>query len=84
MIWLKKASLPAYRVGRQMRVDEEDLKQYKTNMRMSQPIAATEAPKQVQEAEPDGRRNVMISGQDISMDLLSKHLENAIQETAAP
>ncbi|AKD36533.1 molybdate binding regulator [Bacillus subtilis HJ5] len=78
---IKKGVLPAYRVGRQMRVDEEDLKQYKTNMRMSQPIAATEAPKQVQEAEPDGRPNVMISGQDISMDLLSKHLESAIQET---
>ncbi|TXF95963.1 helix-turn-helix domain-containing protein, partial [Lactobacillus delbrueckii subsp. bulgaricus] len=51
---IKKGVLPAYRVGRQMRVDEEDLKQYKTNMRMSQPIAAKEAPKQVQEAEPDG------------------------------
>ncbi len=40
---IKKGVLPAYRVGRQMRVDEEDLKQYKTNMRMPQPIAATEA-----------------------------------------
>ncbi|PJY99439.1 MULTISPECIES: substrate-binding domain-containing protein [Bacillus] len=78
---IKKGVLPAYRVGRQMRVDEEDLKQYKTNMRMSQPIAVAEEPKQMQEAEPDGRKNVMISGQDISMDLLSKHLENVIQET---
>ncbi|MCO4849330.1 substrate-binding domain-containing protein [Bacillus vallismortis] len=78
---IKKGVLPAYRVGRQMRVDEEDLKQYKTNMRMSQPIAAAEEPKQMQESEQDGRKSVMISGQDISMDLLSKHLENAIQVT---
>ncbi|AKF75350.1 hypothetical protein AAV30_03765 [Bacillus velezensis] len=32
---IKKGLIPAYRVGRQMRVDEEDLKQYKANMRMS-------------------------------------------------
>lgn len=78
---IKKGMISAYRVGRQMRVDEEDLKRYKSNMRMSQPIAAAEVPKQMQEGEPDGSPNVMISGQDISMDLLSKHLENAILET---
>ncbi|MFP7232547.1 substrate-binding domain-containing protein [Bacillus subtilis] len=78
---IKKGMIPAYRVGRQMRVDEADLKQYKMNMRMAQPIAVAEEPKMMQEAEPDGRPNVMISGQDISMDLLSKHLEKVIQET---
>ncbi|MCY7784268.1 MULTISPECIES: substrate-binding domain-containing protein [unclassified Bacillus (in: firmicutes)] len=78
---IKKGMIPAYRVGRQMRVDEADLKQYKMNMRMAQPIAVAEEPKMMQEAEPDGRPNVMISGQDISMDLISKHLEKVIQET---
>ncbi|KAF1678381.1 substrate-binding domain-containing protein [Bacillus mexicanus] len=78
---IKKGMISAYRVGRQMRVDEEDLKQYKSNMRMSQPLAAVEEPKKMHETEVEGRSNVMISGQDISMDLLSKQLENAIQET---
>ncbi|MGV6972974.1 substrate-binding domain-containing protein [Bacillus halotolerans] len=78
---IKKGMIPAYRVGRQMRVDEADLKQYKANMRMSQPVSSPEEPRKAQEPMPEGRRNVVISGQDISMDLLSKHLENAIQET---
>lgn len=41
---IKKGLIPAYRVGRQMRVDEEDLKQYKANMRMSKKPSAAEAP----------------------------------------
>lgn len=39
---IKKGLIPAYRVGRQMRVDEEDLKQYKANMRMSKKPSAKE------------------------------------------
>ena len=64
-----------------MRVDEEDLKQYKTNMRMSK-----SHPYQKLLTRPAGgagkRQSVIISGQDVSMDLLSKQLEQTIQAYA--
>ncbi|ABS75380.1 helix-turn-helix domain-containing protein [Bacillus velezensis] len=79
---IKKGLIPAYRVGRQMRVDEEDLKQYKANMRMSKKPSVSEAPDPSRGREPEKRQSVIISGQDVSMDLLSKQLEQTIQ--AAP
>lgn len=79
---IKKGLIPAYRVGRQMRVDEEDLKQYKANMRMSKKPSAAKAPDPSRGREPEKRQSVIISGQDVSMDLLSKQLEQTIQ--AAP
>lgn len=50
---IKKGLIPAYRVGRQMRVDEEDLKQYKANMRMSKKPSAREAPDLSRGREPE-------------------------------
>nr|MDH3091425.1 excisionase family DNA-binding protein [Bacillus velezensis]WGD99966.1 excisionase family DNA-binding protein [Bacillus velezensis] len=79
---IKKGLIPAYRVGRQMRVDEEDLKQYKTNMRMSKKPSVSEVADPSRGREPEKRQSVIISGQDVSMDLLSKQLEQTIQ--AAP
>lgn len=79
---IKKGLIPAYKVGRQMRVDEEDLKQYKANMRMSKKPSAADAADSPRRREPEKRESVIISGQDVSMDLLSKQLERTIQ--AAP
>ncbi|MBT2572672.1 excisionase family DNA-binding protein [Bacillus sp. ISL-51] len=79
---IKKGLIPAYRVGRQMRVDEEDLKQYKTNMRTTAKTPVKEASDMSGRPEPEERQSVIISGQDVSMDLLSKRLEQKIQ--AAP
>ncbi|MEW4059469.1 substrate-binding domain-containing protein [Bacillus siamensis] len=76
---IKKGLISAYRVGRQMRVDEEDLKQYKANMRMSKEPSAVKEADPPRRPEPEKRRSVIISGQDVSMDLLSKQLEQKIQ-----
>ncbi|OAZ60563.1 uncharacterized protein SRCM100169_02498 [Bacillus siamensis] len=76
---IKKGLISAYRVGRQMRVDEEDLKQYKANMRMSKETSAAKEADPPRRPEPDKSQSVIISGQDVSMDLLSKQLEQKIQ-----
>ncbi|MCY8814299.1 substrate-binding domain-containing protein, partial [Bacillus atrophaeus] len=78
---IKKGMIPAYRVGRQMRVDEEDLKLYKSKMRMPQQAPRREEPKTSDTLQSGEKETVIISGQDVSMDLLSKHLEKAIKET---
>ncbi|MCY8515386.1 substrate-binding domain-containing protein [Bacillus atrophaeus] len=78
---IKKGMIPAYRVGRQMRVDEEDLKLYKAKMRMPQQAPRHEEPKTSDTLQSGEKETVIISGQDVSMDLLSKHLEKAIKET---
>lgn len=90
---IKKGELPAYRVGKQMRVDADDLENYKQqaksgaarNAKPSNAGLSAENPVQL-----DGRRNesgssaparlpenLVITGQDLSLDLLSKHLERA-------
>ncbi|KYD06220.1 substrate-binding domain-containing protein [Bacillus atrophaeus] len=78
---IKKGMISAYRVGRQMRVDEEDLKLYKAKMRMPQQAPRHEEPKTSDTLQSGEKETVIISGQDVSMDLLSKHLEKAIKET---
>lgn len=80
---IKKGELPSYRVGKQMRVDASDLEAYK--QRMKNPARAAEQPPAVAPPEPaahsavpHGLRPVVITGQDISLDLLAKHMEKQI------
>lgn len=80
---IKKGELPAYRVGRQMRVDKSDLEAYKARAKGGyRPAqAAYSAPLQgqaqqtIEQAQSTGTRHVIISGQDVSLDLLASHLE---------
>ncbi|WP_168119431.1 helix-turn-helix transcriptional regulator [Paenibacillus sp. HB172176] len=62
---IKKGELASYRVGKQMRVDEADLEAYKQRSK-----GATKSVK----------RPVVITGQDISLDLLAKHMEEAVPD----
>ncbi|OXS61115.1 hypothetical protein B1A99_06205 [Cohnella sp. CIP 111063] len=78
---IKKGKLPSYRVGKQMRVDAADLEAYK---RQAKGIAQSPSPAASEEppsARPEPRqasgiRPLVITGQDMSLDILSKHLEN--------
>lgn len=86
---IKKGELPSYRVGKQMRVDAADLEAYKHRMRSPasqeqyphRPIAAGSAEAGTRGAAParqsvaSATRPLVITGQDISLDLLAKHLE---------
>ncbi|GAB7388353.1 hypothetical protein BSNK01_21900 [Bacillaceae bacterium] len=58
---IKKGNLPAYRVGKQMRIDAVDLEAYKWQAKQNF-VAA-------------GAKSIVITGQDPSLDLLAKHIE---------
>ncbi|WP_042161651.1 helix-turn-helix transcriptional regulator [Paenibacillus gorillae] len=76
---IKKGELPSYRVGKQMRVDADDLEAYK--LRSKGGIAASAEP--AGRSEPassshsfvNGPRTIVVTGQDVSLDILAKHLE---------
>ncbi|KEQ24103.1 helix-turn-helix transcriptional regulator [Paenibacillus tyrfis] len=76
---IKKGELPAYRVGKQMRIDAVDLDAYKARAREGRmPPAAAPAPSGASRPEAGwapGSRPLVITGQDISLDMLAKHLE---------
>ncbi|MCM3469839.1 helix-turn-helix transcriptional regulator [Brevibacillus borstelensis] len=82
---IKKGELPAYRVGRQMRVDASDLEAYKQQAKgeyrsvhpyphqsASTPAGTTS---HVPTQHGQATRSVIISGQDVSLDMLANHLE---------
>lgn len=78
---IKKEKLIAYRVGRQMRVDESDLNAYKAGAKIS---SQNKSKHQFDEATTPtmndaltgAPRTIVVSGQDVSLDILSKHMEN--------
>lgn len=84
---IKKGELPSYRVGKQMRVDASDLEAYKQRMKSASkssdsPAAVVAAhdpsPAAAASAARSGQRSVVITGQDLSLDLLAKHMEKSV------
>lgn len=77
---IKKGELPAYRVGRQMRVDASDLEAYKARSKgeYRQPPADVPMPPGQHQpplaARTAATRDIIISGQDVSLDMLASHL----------
>ncbi|WNC17092.1 helix-turn-helix transcriptional regulator [Brevibacillus brevis] len=78
---IKKGELPAYRVGRQMRVDASDLEAYKARAKSGyKPFSAagSQAQPSISQMPPFGQakatRDIIISGQDVSLDMLASHL----------
>lgn len=66
---IKKGELVAFRVGRQMRVDQQELEKYKFKNRTGD----IDEPKADQETS--NHHQVVISGQDVVLDMLSKYIE---------
>ncbi|GAB6991932.1 helix-turn-helix transcriptional regulator [Paenibacillus pini] len=83
---IKKGELPAYRVGKQMRVDSIDLEAYKARTKGSMAYVNLNANKvdvvgtsvQQQSMGAPATRNLVITGQDVSLDILSKHIEKNV------
>lgn len=70
---IKKEELVAYRVGRQMRVEQLELERYKQRNRT---VHVQEEPKSIKQAiESKNHQQVVISGQDLVLDMLSKQIE---------
>jgi putative molybdopterin biosynthesis protein len=83
---IKKGDLPSYRVGKQMRVDADDLDAYKKREKgVSFNLQAeySDRPSDRSQSYPaaaaaNGMRTIVITGQDISVDILARHIEKNI------
>ncbi|WP_435172105.1 substrate-binding domain-containing protein [Paenibacillus glycanilyticus] len=84
---IKKGELPSYRVGKQMRVDASDLEAYKLKTKNAGKGTEYAAPahpaahpttQSVPSFPVGGSRPIVITGQDVSLDLLAKHMEKQI------
>ncbi|WP_313638429.1 helix-turn-helix transcriptional regulator [Paenibacillus sp.] len=86
---IKKGELPSYRVGKQMRVDQSDLESYKQNTRSgitpsTLPLTFAGA-NLTQVAAHSGHiyskaagHSLVITGQDMSLDILATYLERCL------
>lgn len=80
---IKKGELPAYRVGKQMRVDDDDLEAYKRRTKNARhavagaPVPGSLSAAVPQPAQSSAVRQLVITGQDVSLDLLARQLEKA-------
>lgn len=89
---IKKGELPSYRVGKQMRVDLSDLEAYKQNSRSetstnimnanaSHSVVQQLFPHSIAPQAKSAARNIVITGQDMSLDILATHLERSVPST---
>lgn len=73
---LKKGEIPSFKVGRQMRINSKDLDSFISGKKTESPAEtlppSTSRKNQVNDT---GTRNLLISGQDMVLDILGKHLE---------
>lgn len=84
---VKKGLLPTYRVGRQMRIDPEDLEAYINRSKKGTSTISIkenefpESPVSNGKGQRQGFKNtrqIVISGQDLSLDILANHIENSL------
>jgi putative molybdopterin biosynthesis protein len=74
---IKKGEIPVFRVGRQMRMDAKDLDHYISNNKTNQSTTPPAQEWHQQRMEPRASKNIVISGQDIILDILGKHIEKS-------
>lgn len=72
---IKKEELVAFRVGRQMRVDQQDFERYKSKNRTGMVQEDNLFKGMHKESKNSHKKQVVISGQDIVLDMLSKYIE---------
>lgn len=79
---VKRGELPAYRIGRKIRIDPQDVETYKQQGKRIEgfspaPASLTvdKSPKTGREVRGSSDESVIICGQDISLDILTRYLE---------
>lgn len=83
---IKKGELVAFRVGKQMRIDAEDLERYKTQAKTGnagyfpQIPTPTQMPIESISHPSNPNQSIVITGQDLSLDLLANQLEHVMPE----
>ncbi|WNS79457.1 helix-turn-helix transcriptional regulator [Domibacillus sp. DTU_2020_1001157_1_SI_ALB_TIR_016] len=66
---VKKGELPVFRVGRQMRMSAADLDRYVKKQTTTAPTAV------LSHSDSEHKASIVISGQDIALDILAQHIE---------
>jgi putative molybdopterin biosynthesis protein len=76
---IKRGDLAAYRIGRKVRVEESDLERYKQNSKGCGPIPTIAT---VKAADPftNTQDGLIICGQDVVLDILTRHLEQQLPQ----
>jgi putative molybdopterin biosynthesis protein len=72
---VKKGELPVFRVGRQMRIDAKDLDNFINNHKTNQNTTLIAPVVDLYSRETKDAHNIVISGQDLVLDILGKHIE---------
>lgn len=72
---VKKGELPVFRVGRQIRLDAKDLHQYINQQKTMKTTASPVLPSVPQRPETTTLKSIVISGQDMVLDILGKYIE---------
>ena len=77
---IKKEQLPSYRVGRQIRIDAHDLADYKEQTKSRRNVNRVDAhfngnPPDESKSFTTPTRQIIISGQDLSLDILANYIE---------
>lgn len=80
---IKRGELPAYRVGRKLRVELGDVEAYKKKGKKftfisEKTSAGPVLPLEVENAEPVATQRVVICGQDVVLDILANRLERSL------
>ncbi|CAM2778957.1 helix-turn-helix transcriptional regulator [Paenibacillus sediminis] len=78
---IKKGEIPAYRVGKQMRVDASDLEAYKQKKKSSGSVKEIASEINASHSAPaSAQRSLVITGQDMSLDILAKYMESQMND----
>ena len=69
---VKRGEIPAYKVGKKLRIDKSDVKEYIDNQKHKKLVSKSKV-KKINEAETDDKDDsIVITGQDIILDILVK------------
>lgn len=81
---IKRGELPAFRIGRKLRIELKDVEAYKLQGKKMDLVTGTTAarpamavqPTEMPTLEPPVSRGTVICGQDVVLDILARHLEH--------
>lgn len=82
---IKRGELPAYKVGKKLRIDKEDIENYINSQKGTTSSVNKPQKKEISVNEPDtdneinsNDKNIIICGQDMILDILGRNLETSL------
>jgi putative molybdopterin biosynthesis protein len=78
---IKRGELPAYKVGRQVRIDGSDLELYKQKGKQQSSGYSLGNDMNLQRSQPSSTDDIIISGQDTLLDILANNIQKHPQGT---